>query len=310
MQTILGSNGAIGQALAKELLKYTSEIKLVSRKPKKVNESDQLFAADLTQREQVFKAIEGSEIVYLCVGLKYDLKVWQTEWPKLMRNVLDACNQYNCKLVFVDNVYAIDAAHIHQITEESPMNPVSKKGAVRKQINEMILDDIKAGKVQAIIARCADYYGPYPDLSLVMIATYKNLIKNKKSQWMGYPKIPHTYTYTEDAGEAMALLGNTADAFNQIWNLPTEKRGFTGEQWVNLVAKEMGKSNKYSNIGPGMIKLLGVFIPILKEISEMGYQFATPYALDSSKFEKRFGIKATPYEEGMKETLFLLGGRE
>ena len=303
MQTILGSNGVIGHALAKELPKFKTNIRLVSRNPKKVNQNDELLSADLTLKEDVYKAIEGSEVAYLCIGLKYDIKTWRKEWPVLMRNVLDACAKYKCKLVFVDNVYAIDTAEIGNITEESNMKPFSKKGAVRKEIDQMILDDMQAGKVEAIIARCADYYGPSTELSLVMIATYNQFIKNKKAQWIGYPKVPHTYTYSEDAGKAMALLGNTPDAYNQIWNLPTEKRGFTGEDWVNLVAKEMGKSASYSNIQPFMVRVLGIFIPILREVYEMQYQFEIPYKLNSDKFEKRFGIMATPYEKGMKETL-------
>lgn len=306
MQTILGSNGAIGQELAKSLINYTSDIRLVSRNPKKINATDQLMKADLTQRDAVFNAIEGSKIAYLCVGLKYDIKVWQKDWPVLMRNVLDACHKYNCKLVFIDNVYAIDPAHIGHITEESPMNPVSKKGLVRKEINEMILGGIQNGKVQAIIARCADYFGPYPELSLVMISTYSNFIKGKKAQWMGNPKMPHTYTYTADAGKGLAILGNTPGAYNQIWNLPTEKRGFTGEDWVNLVSKEMGKSNKYSTLGNGMMGFLSLFVPILRELKEMAYQFNSPYYLDSSKFEKSFNIKATPYEEAMHNSIVSL----
>ena len=43
MQTILGSGGAIGLPLAKELKSFTSQIRLVSRNPKKVNDTDELF---------------------------------------------------------------------------------------------------------------------------------------------------------------------------------------------------------------------------------------------------------------------------
>ena len=63
MQTILGSGGAIGVELAKNLLTYTNHIRLVSRNPEKVNENDQLFSADLTQKDHTYKAVKGSEVV-------------------------------------------------------------------------------------------------------------------------------------------------------------------------------------------------------------------------------------------------------
>ncbi len=46
LQTILGANGTIGVPLAKELSAYTDRIRLVSRNPKKVNATDEIFPAD------------------------------------------------------------------------------------------------------------------------------------------------------------------------------------------------------------------------------------------------------------------------
>jgi putative NADH-flavin reductase len=97
MQTILGSGGAIGIPLAKELMNFTDKVRLVSRHPKKVNESDELVTADLTNAEQVNKAVEGSEIVYLTVGLEYNIKVWLRKWPIIMMNTLNASIKYKTK---------------------------------------------------------------------------------------------------------------------------------------------------------------------------------------------------------------------
>ena len=65
MQTILGSGGIIGVELAKNLPKHTDKIRLVSRKPKKVHHSNELFPCDLTNLEQVKNAVKGSLII-LC----------------------------------------------------------------------------------------------------------------------------------------------------------------------------------------------------------------------------------------------------
>ena len=92
MQTILGSGGAIGTEVAKALVKHTDNIRLVSRKPEKVNATDQLFTADLTKPNEVLKAVQDSDVVYLTVGLPYKLKVWQTTWPVVMKNVINACD--------------------------------------------------------------------------------------------------------------------------------------------------------------------------------------------------------------------------
>jgi nucleoside-diphosphate-sugar epimerase len=303
MQTILGANGAIGTELAKALKNYTNEIRLVSRNPKKVNETDALHSADLTNREEVFKAIKGSEIVYLTIGFEYKLSVWKKQWPALMQNVIDACVENKSKLVFFDNVYMIGGDNVKHITEESPFSPTSKKGEIRMALDKMILHATKERGLQAIIARAADFYGAIKDVSVLIELVHKNLAANKKAQWFFNAKVKHSFTYTPDAGLATAMLGNTPEAYNQIWNLPTDRNSLTGEEWIELFAKEMGKSDKYQLFPAFLVKVAGIFVPFLKEIYEMRYQYDREYFFDSSKFEKYFNFKPTSYQQGVKEIL-------
>jgi nucleoside-diphosphate-sugar epimerase len=299
MQTILGAGGVIGLELAKALKNYTSEIRCAGRTPKKVNDSDQLFTADLTKREDVFNAVKGSEVVYLTVGLAYKTRVWQEQWPPLMQHVIDACVEHGARMVFFDNVYAIGGDNVKHITENSPISPTSKKGEVRATVDRMILDNIAAGRLNAIIARSADFYGVGNNMLLIEVV-YKNLIKNKTAQWLFTAKTKHSFTYTPDAGLATAILGNTPDAFNQVWNLPTDPNSLTGAEWIALFAGEMGKAGKYQVIPAWMVKSISLFVPMFAELYEMRYQFDRDYFLDSSKFEKRFGFVPTKYEDGVK----------
>lgn len=301
MQTLLGGNGTIGSVLAKELSKYTNKVRLVSRHPKKVNDSDELFPADLSDPAQVDKAIAGSEVVYLLVGFEYSIKVWQDKWPKLMRAVIDACIRHNAKLVFFDNVYPYDISAIGHMTEESPLNPPSRKGAVRKEIADMLMNAVKAGKLTALIARAADFYGPYNDKSFLIELTYKNILKGKKSNWLVDASKKHSFTYTPDAAKATALLGNTPDAYNQVWHLPTDEHTLTGREMIALLTREMGVANKFSVLPVWMLKLIGLFVPFMRELPEMMYQYDRDYFFDSSKFDRRFNFKTTTYQEGIKE---------
>jgi len=300
MQTILGANGTIGKVLARELLIYTDKIRLVSRNPRKVNDSDELFAADLSNPETVDRAIAGSEVVYLVVGLDYKLNVWEEQWPKLMRAVLDACVKYKSRLVFFDNVYMYDINAIPHMTEESPINPPSRKGAVRKKIAQMLLDEVKAGKLIALIARSADFYGPDNEKSVVTEIVYKNLKKGKSANWFVNADKKHSFTFTPDAAKATALLGNTIDAYNQVWHLPTDKNTLAGREFIDLFAKELKVKNKLMVMPLWLIKILGLFMPVLKEMPEMMYQNNRDYFFDSSKFDKRFKFKTTTYQEGVR----------
>ncbi|SDD87506.1 Nucleoside-diphosphate-sugar epimerase [Pricia antarctica] len=304
MQTILGAGGAIGIELAKALKQYTTGIRLVSRNPKKVNKTDTLLSADLLQADDVKKAVQGSSVVYVTVGFPYNLKVWQSSWPKFMETVIAACKEENCKLVFFDNIYMYDRAYLDGMDEETPINPPSEKGKVRALIATMLLDEVKAGNITALIARSADFYGPnIANTSMLNETVIKNLAKGKKANWMGAADRKHSFTYTPDAGKATALLGNTSDAYNQVWHLPTASDPYTGKEWVEHIAKAFGAKPKMKVVPKWMIPLIGLFVPVMKEMPEMLYQYDRDYVFDSSKFEKRFGMAPTPYDEGIKEMI-------
>lgn len=303
MQTILGSGGAIGAPLAKELKKYTNDIRLVSRNPQKVNDTDQLFPMDVYDLSQIDKAIEGSEVVYVVIGFEYKLSVWQKIWPKFLEEVILACKKHNAKLVFFDNIYMYDKSEIPYMTESAKINAPSKKGKVRQQLHEMIMNEVANGSLTALIARSADFYGPKNRSSALELMVVQNYLKGKSAQAFGNINKIHTYTYTPDAAMATALLGNTPDAYNQVWHVPTTSEKLTTLQWIQLIASEMNVKPKYQVIPNWMLKLLGVFIPIMKEFPEMMYQYEQDYIFDSSKFEKRFGIQATTPIKGIKGML-------
>lgn len=303
MQTILGAGGSIGVELARNLTDYTREIRLVNRNPKKVNETDQLHAADLTRREAIFEAVAGSSIVYVTVGFPYDKKVWKVLWVPFIRNVIDACSSHGCKLVFFDNIYALDPTGIPHITENVPMHPVSEKGKVRAEVDRLILEAVENGRIEAIIARSPDFFGPIKNTSVLMTLVYDNYAKNKPAQWFCNADLPHSFGYTPELAKGTAMLGNAPDAFNQIWNLPVDSETLTGRQWASLFAREMNKKDKIQVLPGWGIRLLGLFIPVVGEFYEMRYQYSQPYFFDSSKFNQRFNYKPIDNLTAVRRTL-------
>ena len=301
MQTILGSGGAIGTPLAKELMNYTDKVRLVARQPKKVNETDELFAADLTDGEQVNKAVEGSEIVYLTVGLKYDIKVWEIDWPMIIMNTINACVKHQAKLIFLDNVYACAPDEIPHMTEESLIAPETKKGKLRAGLLEMIFDSIRKNGLTALVARSADFYGPNVKTGFLNLSVIDKFKKKQKAYWQSDASRIHSFTYTPDAAKAVAMLGNTPDAYNQTWHLPTSSEKWTGVDFINRVAEAMNVEPRYFTLSKTMIAITGLFSPIVRELKEMQYQNDQDYFFDSSKFDKRFSFTPTRYKDGIAE---------
>ena len=299
MQTILGAGGAIGTELLNELVRRQQPVRLVGRNPKQVQGVTETVSADLSDLAQTISAVAGSTVVHLLVGLKYDVKVWRELWPRIMSNAIEACKRANAKLIFFDNVYMYGKV-VGPMTEETPFNPCSRKGEIRAQIATTLLNEVKAGNLTAMIARSADFYGPNAKTSVANLLVFERLAKGAKPSCLVSDSVPHSYTYTPDAGKSLALLADTDTAWNQTWHVPTAPKPPDGREFIELVAKEFAVEPKYRILSRPLIKVGGLFNSDVRESYEMLYQSDSPYVFDSSKFTKAFGQEPTSYAEGVR----------
>jgi nucleoside-diphosphate-sugar epimerase len=301
MQTILGAGGAIGTELLNELVRRQQQVRLVGRDPKEVQGISETVSADISDLTQTINAVAGSAVVHLLVGLKYDVKVWRELWPRIMSNAIEACKRANAKLIFFDNVYMYGKV-VGPMTEDTPFNPCSRKGEIRAQIATALLEEVKAGRLTAMIARSADFYGPDAKTSVANLLVFEPLAKGKKPSCLVSDSVPHSYTYTPDAGKSLALLADTESAWNQTWHMPSAPNPPDGRAFIELVAKEFAAEPKYRTLSRPLIRIGGIFDSDVRESYEMLYQSDSAYIFDSSKFTKAFGQEPTPYAEGVRCT--------
>lgn len=301
IHAILGAGGAIGSPLAKELHAMGKKVRLAARQAVAVNTDDELFSGDLTDPHLIDLVTRGAAVVYVTIGFEYKTSVWESTWPAFMKNVIDSCLQNGCSLVFFDNMYLYCAAALAHMTEDSPVDPPSRKGKVRAAIHHML---IRAGEdrgLKFLIARSADFYGPGIGNSAFNTMVAQNLKKGKAAQWTGSADKIHQFTWTPDAGKAVAMLGTAEDTWNQVWHMPTADVRWTLRDWTTKVAAALKTKPRISVISDFMMVVLGLFIPVLREIREMTYQNSHDYVFDSSKFCRRFGLTPTDPETAIEE---------
>lgn len=301
MNTILGAGGAIGAELVKELANARRPVRLVGRNPKLVQGATEVVAADISNLDQTIGAVSGSAVVHLLVGLKYDVSVWRELWPRIMANVIEACKRANAKLIFFDNVYMYGKVR-GPMTEDTPFNPCSKKGEIRAQVATTLLDEVRAGKLGAMIARSADFYGPRARTSVANLLVFDQFAKRAKASWLVNDSVPHSYTYTPDAARSLALLADCESAWNQTWHVPTASNPPTGRQFVTMAAKEFGVEPRYRLLSRPLIKVAGLFDSDIRESYEMLYQSDSEYLFDSTKFTRAFNFEPVSYAEGIRRT--------
>ncbi|WP_434212837.1 NAD-dependent epimerase/dehydratase family protein [[Pseudomonas] boreopolis] len=288
MQTILGANGQIAVELARELRRsYTGELKLVSRNPRKVNDTDVLASADLLNARQTAQSVEGSDIVYFTAGLPPDTDLWERQFPTMLRNALDASRAAGAKFAYFDNTYMYPQDD-RLLTEETPFQPVGRKGRVRARMAEMVLEEMARGEIPVLIARAPEFYGPGKTQS------FTNALITDKLKAGKTPRVPvrddtrRTLIWTPDASRALAALGNTPDAYGQTWHLPCCDDRPTYEQFVAMACEEFGRPVSYKVVGKWAFAIAGIFSPQIREIRELLPRYEQDNLFDSSKFKRRF----------------------
>jgi nucleoside-diphosphate-sugar epimerase len=301
IHTILGAGGIIANSLARELAAQQFPVRLVSRHPASLPGTI-TRAADLSNPGQTLEAIEGSAIVYCCIGMPYNYTIWRQQWPRIIDNIIEACKKTRARLLFFDNVYMYGETD-GPMTEETPYNPGSRKGDLRARMATQLMSEVRKGNIVAAIARSADFYGPGANkTSLPNLLVFQRLAKGQRAQWLVNARARHSFTYIPDAVKALSLLARDENSWNQVWHLPTAANPFTGAQFIEKAAAELGKTSHLMVLPKWAIRLGGIFDRTTAELYEMLYQYEFDYLFDSSKFEKAYSFQPASYDQGIRAT--------
>jgi len=299
---VLGT-GAIGRAIAEELVKLGETVRIVN-KSGKMDEPPpgvEVVATDLYDPAKVREVTQEAKVVYQASQPRYH--EWPEKFPPLQKSIIEGLTGGTAKLVIVENTYMYGVTSGTPMTEDMPHNPHTRKGKVRSEMSKAALAAHQAGKVSVTIGRGSDFFGPWGLSTTMGDRAFYPLLRGKAAQLQGRTDLPHTHTFTKDFGKALVILGERLDADGQAWHIPNDMPRITQGELVRLFAEEAGVEPKISSMGKLMTWIGGLFIPEAKESVEMMYEFDQPFIVDSSKFEQTFGMRATPMREAIRATV-------
>ena len=297
---VLGAGGGIGSAVVSELAGRGLAVRAVTRDGRlPVHDGVEPFAADLTRPEEAACACEGAAVVYHCAQPRYTR--WAEEFAALNAIIVAAVTEVGAKLVVADNLYMygpIDGP----ISEATPQEPQSKKGRLRKQLAASLLDAAENHGLQVAIGRASDYFGPRGGHSVAgMLVT--GALAGKTVRWPASADLPHTFSYLPDVARGLAVLGERDEANGTAWVLPAGPP-ITARAFVDLIGQACGRRVKFSVTPKLAMRAVGLVIPEAREVPDIWYQFAAPFVVDGSAFDRAFGhLEITPLAQAVTETV-------
>jgi nucleoside-diphosphate-sugar epimerase len=300
---VVFGTGPLGLATARALQRRGLSIRMINRSgelPADATTGLEITGGDATNLDFTLFVCKDATVVYQCAQPAYH--EWVEKFPPLQAAILEGAAMNGARLIVAENLYMYGDTNGQPIHEELPYAARTRKGKVRAEMAEALIAAHRIGKVQVAMGRGSDFYGPTVLGSSLGERTFKPALAGKPAELTGSADQPHTYTYIDDFGAALAVLGERDEALGQAWHVPNPPT-LTQRQLLELAYEEIGLPFKMRTMGRMMMTLGGLFIPEARETVEMMYEFVKPFQVDASKFIRAFGDLATPHEIGLKATV-------
>lgn len=303
---IFGAAGAIGLGVAAELEVRGISFRVVGRLRSRLETAfgrlahAEIFDADVGDLRSASAAARGVDTIFYCVGLPYPSHQLH---PVLMRTALEAAAAMEVqRVVLASSVYSYGVPRTPRVAETHPREPHTRKGRYRKEQEDLLMEAHQAGKLQGLIVRLPDFYGPGATQALANLI-FEGALHNKTANWIGPVNTPHEFIFVPDAAPVMVDLALCGECYGEAWNFGGPGAINTLD-FITRVYRAVGLAPKYRTAGRGVLKLLGWFNPMVRELPEMLYLQETPVILDDSKLLAKLGnVHKTPYDEGIQQTI-------
>ena len=119
----------------------------------------------------------------------------------------------------------------------------------------------------------------------------------------GDPDAPHSWTHVPDIASALITLGTDDRAWGRPWHVPTNPPLSQRQVYVLLARIAGAPPPKVRTLPAFVLRLAGLFVPFLRELEEVRYQFDRPFVVDSSAFEETFGVRPTAMNDALAATV-------
>ena len=299
---VLFGAGQVGQPLARLLVRGGKRVRIAKRSPGGVPGAE-VIQGDATDPAFCARAAQGAATVYHCMNPPYDARIWSELVPRYMENLIAAAGNTGARLVVLDNLYMLGRPQGRPLDEDTPMNPCSRKGEIRARAAERLFDAHRQGEVIATTGRASDFYGPGGTLTGLGDYFWPRVLAGKTA-YSPYPLDSiHTYHYIPDVAAGLATLGSAdTDAYGRPWMLPCAP-ALTLRELVARLAAKRGREIAVRQIPRWVLEMSGVFVPLMRELDEMLYQWEEPFVVDDRRFRERFRQEPASVDEAAAATV-------
>ena len=291
---LLGAAGAAGHSIARALSAAGRRYRVVGRNREALQKSfgddplAEIATWNMDDPASVAAALKGLQTAVYLVGVPYDEF---SKHPVLMQKTLDGLKAAGVqRLILIGTVYPYGRPRARLIDESHPREPHTFKGKMRLAQENLVLAAHGQDGLETLVLRLPDFYGPGVERSFLH-GVFEGAALGKRAQMVGPIDLPHEFIFMPDVGPVVERLSRTPEAFGRVLHL-AGAGAITQREPKLMVA------------GKTMLRVMGLFNPIMREMVEMHYLLTQPVLMDDAALTKLIGpINKTSYEAGIAQSV-------
>ncbi|MFN8021433.1 MAG: NAD-dependent epimerase/dehydratase family protein [Acidimicrobiales bacterium] len=293
--------GPVGSTTARTFVERGDTVTVVTRRgigPQ--HPAIRLERGDATDATRLTELATGAASIVNAVNPPYHR--WATDWPPMHQGFMTAAQRSGAVLVMMDNLYAFGPDAPMPMREDDPMRATGTKGSMRATMARELLDGHAAGRFRATLARASDFFGPEVLGSMLGDRVMPKVLAGKKVSLLGAIDEPHDMSYMPDVARTLVTIATDERAWGHAWHVPNPTT-LTQRDAVARLARAAGTTVAVSTVPWAMVRLAGLFVPMMRELQETRYQFDRPFVADSTHTRQTFGLEATSWDEAAAATV-------
>jgi nucleoside-diphosphate-sugar epimerase len=304
---VIGATGGIGGEIAERLLKDGWTVRALNRNPEAAKrlpgrEALQWIRGDAMVEADVVAAADGCSLVVHGANPP-GYRNWAGLQMPMLASAIAGAKAAGARLVFPGTVYNYGPDAFPDLTEASPQNPRTRKGAIRVQMERALKAASDEG-LKVLIVRGGDFFGPRPGqnnwMNQGVVQSGKPIVSIR---YPGPLNISHSWAFLPDLAETVVRLLALPDlgAF-EIFHMRGHTQ--TGAELVAAMEEAAGRRLKVSSVPWFAFRAVAPFNETMREMIEMKYLWDEPVLLDNAKLVARLGAEPhTPLVDALRAAL-------
>jgi nucleoside-diphosphate-sugar epimerase len=173
---------------------------------------------------------------------------------------------------------------------------------MRKEQEDLVFAADRHDGMRTTILRPPDFFGPTSELSYAR-SIFDAALQGGTANVIGPVDTPHEFIFVPDVAAALWALSNKDEAYGEAWNVAGPGL-ITTRRFAELAFEAVGRRPQLRVANKTMLRVMGLFSPLLREMGEMHYLWTSPVALDDTRLRRLLpDLRKTPYENAIQQTI-------